>query len=87
MGNEKGVIWITQTYLKKLMMNDQPFEKEDLLSHFHHLTDLQKEWVILRYYLLLYQSRDCPIKKQKCNSSPILWRVSHKESESREIDE
>ena len=25
-------------------------EMEDLLSHFHHLTDLQKKWVVLRFY-------------------------------------
>ena len=23
---------------------------EDLLSHFYHLTDLQKKWVVLRFY-------------------------------------
>lgn len=29
---------------------DRVLELEDLLSHFHHLTDLQKKWVVLRFY-------------------------------------
>ncbi|MCQ6276015.1 hypothetical protein JMM81_13825 [Bacillus sp. V3B] len=29
---------------------DHVLEMEDLLSHFYHLTDLQKKWVVLRFY-------------------------------------
>ena len=33
-----------------LTHEDTVLEMEDLLSHFHHLTDLQKKWVVLRFY-------------------------------------
>ncbi|WP_428909793.1 sigma-70 family RNA polymerase sigma factor [Niallia sp. Krafla_26] len=34
---------------------DRPLEKELLLSHFSHLTDLQRRWVILHFYYGLTQ--------------------------------
>ena len=33
-----------------LTHEDTVLEMEDLLSHFNHLTDLQKKWVVLRFY-------------------------------------
>ena len=33
-----------------LIYEDTVLEMEDLLSHFHHLTDLQKKWVVSRFY-------------------------------------
>ena len=33
-----------------LKHEDAVLEMEDLLSHFYHLTDLQKKWVVLRFY-------------------------------------
>ena len=33
-----------------LTLEDAVMEMETLLSHFHHLTDLQKKWVLFRFY-------------------------------------
>ena len=33
-----------------LTHKDTLLEMEDLLSHFYHLTDLQKKWVVLHFY-------------------------------------
>ena len=47
---EDAAIHPDETYWEYLESESRLLEIEDLLSHFHHLTDLQKKWVILYFY-------------------------------------
>ena len=47
---EDGCYSPDDQYWNNLECETRLLEEEDLLSYFHHLTDLQKKWVMLRFY-------------------------------------
>ncbi len=55
-----------------LTHEDTVLEMEDLLSHFHHLTDRQKKWVILRFYYGL-SNRDIADKENIALRKVRAW--------------
>lgn len=47
---EESCVQPDELYWDTLECESRMLEVEDLLSHFHHLTDLQKKWVVLRFF-------------------------------------